>query len=257
VKSGETQKLKMTDQSSKYIPEFYITAPAPCPYLEGQMERKVFTSLVGPFADQFHNQLILEGFRRSQNIAYKPACEDCSACVSVRIVVDDFIMSRSFKRIVQQNRDLQAEFKPPEATSEQYAILRPYLDARHSDGGMADMSVHDYAGMVEETSTTTHLVEYRSGARLSARPRPLVGTVLTDVLEDGLSMVYSFFGPEYSDRSLGSFMILDHIRQAQKRGLPHVYLGYWIQNCAKMDYKQRFKPLEYLKTGKWLPFSEF
>lgn len=246
----------MTDQTNKNIPQFYITAPAPCPYIEGNHERKVFTSLVGPFADDFHNQLIQDGFRRSQSIAYKPACEECHACVSVRIKVDEFTPSRGFKRIMQRNRDLHTEFMPPEATSEQYSILRPYLDNRHADGGMADMSVHDYTGMVEETATTTNLVEYRVGAKLSAAKRKLLACALTDTLDDGLSMVYSFFEPEHSDRSLGTFMILDHIRQSQKRGLPYVYLGYWIADCGKMDYKQRFQPLEYLGQGKWLPFPE-
>ena len=247
----------MTDQSSKYIPQFYITAPSPCPYVEGKMERKVFTSLAGPLSDQLHNQLVHDGFRRSQAIAYKPACEECSACVSARIVVDKFEPSKSLRRIMARNRDLHAEFTGPQATSEQYSILRPYLDARHADGGMADMSVHDYAGMVEETTVNTQIVEYRIGARLSAAPRHLVGTSLTDVLEDGLSMVYSFFEPGDRGRSLGSYMILDHINQARKRGLPYVYLGYWIKGCSKMDYKSRFQPLEVLKSGKWLPFSEF
>jgi arginine-tRNA-protein transferase len=247
----------MTDQSSKYIPQFYITAPSPCPYVEDKMERKVFTSLTGPLSNHFHNQLVQDGFRRSQGIAYKPACEECSACVSARILVDDFVASRSFRRIIARNTDVHAEFKAPEATSEQYAVLRPYLDARHADGGMADMSVHDYTGMVEETTVKTHLVEYRIGSKLSAAQRPLVGTVLTDELFDGLSMVYSFFEPEYKDRSLGSYMILDHILQARKRGLPYLYLGYWIKGGGKMSYKSRFQPLEILKSGKWLPFSEF
>lgn len=246
----------MTDQSSKYIPQFYITAPSPCPYVEDKLERKVFTALSGPLSDQFHNQLVQDGFRRSQGIAYKPACEECSACISVRIIVDDFKPSKSLKRIIARNTDLHARFIAPQATGEQYSILRPYLDARHADGGMADMSVHDYTGMVEETTVNTHLVEYRVGARLSAAPRPLIGTVLTDQLEDGLSMVYSFFEPEYKDRSLGTYMILDHIRQAQKRGLPYLYLGYWIKGCGKMSYKARFQPLEALKSGKWIPFSQ-
>lgn len=244
----------MTDQS-KEIPRFYITAPAPCPYLEGREERKVFTALMEPFADHYHNQLIQDGFRRSQAIAYKPACEGCSACVSVRVVVDAFEPSRSFSRILKRNRDVHTEFCPPTATSEQYALLRPYLDTRHADGGMVDMSVHDYKGMVEETTVSTNILEYRIGGPLSAGGRPLIATALTDVLEDGLSMVYSFFDPDLSDRSLGTFMILDHIRQARKRGLPYVYLGYWIANCDKMAYKSRFQPLERLHGGKWLPFS--
>ncbi len=236
-------------------PQFYLTAPSPCPYLPGQSERKVFTHLVGDRASALNDILTQGGFRRSQNIAYRPACEGCRACVSVRVVVDAFAPSRSFTRVAARNADLVGTEIQPSPSSEQYSLFRQYLDTRHADGGMADMTVLDYAMMVEDTHVDTMMVEYRfrgPDTGITGRGEgPLVATALTDILGDGLSMVYSFFDPDYSDRSLGTFMILDHIRRARKKGLPYVYLGYWVDGSSKMDYKTRFRPQERLGARGW------
>jgi len=233
------------------IPQLFLTAPAPCPYLKNRTERKVFTQLAGPHADTLHNILTNAGFRRSQSIAYKPACDGCSACVSVRIVANRFISSRGYRRILRSNEDLVHKVVPCDPTAEQFSLLRRYLDARHNDGGMADMTALDYAAMVEETPVETNLFEYRrteDGALLAAS--------LTDELDDGLSMVYSFFDPDAEQRSLGTYMILNHIRQTLRRGKSYVYLGYWVKACAKMDYKSRFKPLEILGPSGWQEMPE-
>ncbi len=182
-------------------------------------------------------------------IAYRPACDGCSACVSVRIVVNDFEPSRGQKRILKRNTDLVRTEVPAEATREQFALLRTYLDARHSGGGMSDMGLFDYVAMVEETPVNTHIVEYRM--RGDGDQGQLKACALTDVLRDGVSMVYSFFHPGEDTRSLGSHMILDHIESARSRGLPYVYLGYWIQGSEKMDYKSKFRPLEALGAEGW------
>jgi arginine-tRNA-protein transferase len=236
-------------------PQFYLTAPSPCPYLPGQSERKVFTHLVGDRASALNDLLTQGGFRRSQNIAYRPACEGCRACVSIRVVVDEFDVTESFGRVLKRNSDVIGNEIPASPTSEQYAMFRRYLDARHAEGGMADMSVLDYAMMVEDTHVDTTMVEYRfHGPDTAIHGRgdgPLVATALTDVLSDGLSMVYSFFDPDYSDRSLGTFIILDHIRRARKKGLPYVYLGYWVNGSRKMDYKARFRPQQHLGPRGW------
>jgi len=236
-------------------PQFYLTAPSPCPYLPGQSERKVFTHLVGDRAAALNDILTQGGFRRSQNIAYRPACEGCRACVSVRVVVDAFTPTRSFSRIAVRNRDLIGTEITPSPSSEQYSLFRSYLDARHGDGGMADMTVLDYAMMIEDTHVDTMMVEYRfrgPDTAITGRGEgPLIATALTDVLGDGLSMVYSFFDPDYSDRSLGTLMILDHIRRARKKGLPYVYLGYWVDGSGKMGYKTRFRPQERLGLRGW------
>jgi arginine-tRNA-protein transferase len=214
----------------------------------------VFTHLVGDRAPGLNDLLTHGGFRRSQSIAYRPACETCRACVSVRVVVDDFVASRSMRRIAQRNADVSGEMRAAVPSSEQYSVFRGYLDERHRDGGMADMTVLDYAMMVEDTHVETRMVEYRlqpdrdSGRRAG----PLIAVALTDLLGDGLSMVYSFFDPDYEDRSLGTLMILDHIERARQMGLPYVYLGYWVRGSRKMDYKSRFLPQERLMSQGWM-----
>ncbi|MEM7215995.1 MAG: arginyltransferase [Pseudomonadota bacterium] len=235
-------------------PQFYLTAPAPCPYIDGKEERKVFTHLVGGRAKQVNDMLSQGGFRRSQNIAYRPACEGCKACVSVRVLVDEFRPGKSFRRILQGNSDLVGDELPPSPTTEQFSLFRKYLDDRHSTGGMVEMTSLDYAMMVEDTHVDTMLIEYRTRDpdSLVEKPSgPLVAVALTDVLANGLSMVYSFFDTETDYKSLGTFMILDHIRIARKMGLPYVYMGYWVEGSRKMDYKTRFHPQEHLTMSGW------
>ncbi|RAH99037.1 arginyltransferase [Acuticoccus sediminis] len=230
-------------------PQFYLTAPSPCPYLPDRYERKVFTHLVGERAEALNDLLTQGGFRRSQNIAYRPACEGCRACVSVRVVVDEFEWTRSLKRVWRENMALERRERPPLPSSEQYSIFRAYLDRRHADGGMADMTVLDYAMMVEDTHVDTRIFEYREpGGRNRG---PLLGCALTDILSDGLSMVYSFYEPDLQISSLGTFMILDHIMRAKEIGLPYVYLGYWVDGSDKMAYKTRFQPQERLGPKGW------
>lgn len=169
--------------------------------------------------------------------------------MSVRILTGPFELSRNFRRILRRNADITRTIVPAEATREQFALLRTYLDSRHAGGGMSDMGLFDYVAMVEETPVNTHIVEYRQPDG-NGRGR-LVGCALTDELRDGLSMVYSFFHPGEDARSLGTYMILDHVRAAHERGLPHVYLGYWVRGSKKMDYKARFRPIEALTREGW------
>jgi len=215
----------------------------------------VFTHLVGERAAELNDLLTHGGFRRSQSIAYRPACESCRACISVRVVVEDFRPTRSMRRVLDRNRDIVGEMRVGVPTSEQYTVFRSYLDQRHRDGGMADMTVLDYAMMVEDSHVETRIVEYRRRGPDSAingrGSGALLAVALTDVLGDGLSMVYSFFESEHSSRSLGTFMILDHLARARRMGLPYVYLGYWVQGSRKMDYKGRFLPQERLSPEGW------
>lgn len=223
---------------------YYLTVPGPCPYLPGQEERKVFVHLPPLEAISVNDQLSAIGFRRSQNIAYRPACQNCRACQSVRIPVRRYVMSRSDKRVLKANRDVAKAFVEAEATREQFDLLQKYLKARHPDGGMMDMTWPDLVAMVEDTLVRTHLIEYRLDGRL-------VACVLVDALNDGLSLVYSFYDPELMSRSLGRFIILDHIEQAQRAGYGYVYLGYWVKGSPKMDYKARYRPLEALTDFGW------
>ncbi|HVV32493.1 MAG TPA: arginyltransferase [Vitreimonas sp.] len=232
---------------------FFLTAPSPCPYLPGRRERKVFTGLDGLDAEELHDLLTNAGFRRSQNIAYRPSCDGCESCVSARVPVEKFAFTRRWRKIMAKNADLTRSLQPAEATDEQYKLLRRYLNSRHAEGGMADMTMGDYAAMVEETAVRTHIVEYRFSAGPSRGE--LAAAALVDVLGDGLSLVYSFFDPEASRRGLGIYTILDHIQQARAAGFAHVYLGYWIPGSDKMDYKSSFQPLELLLGGEWRPYE--
>ncbi len=249
----------MKHHQPPHAPQFYLTAPSPCPYIEGEFERKVFTHLVGDRAPELNDVLTQGGFRRSQNIAYRPACETCRACVSVRILVDEFEPPRSMRRVAARNDDLIGAIHDAEPSSEQYSLFRTYLDARHRDGGMADMTVLDYAMMVEDSHVDTRIVEYRRrgpGSFITGRGEgELIAVALTDWMSDGLSMVYSFYDPAAEHRSLGTFMILDHIARARAAGLPYVYLGYWVSGSRKMAYKVRFEPQEHLGPKGWERFG--
>jgi arginine-tRNA-protein transferase len=252
----------MTEQR-KHFPEFYVTAPQPCPYLPGRLERKLFTHLTHEKSPVLVDNLLRGGFRRSQNIAYMPYCDGCQGCVSVRVLVDRFETTRSMRRVLEANRDLAAQRKQATPTSEQYALFRAYIDTRHADGGMADMSVLDYAMMVEDSIIDTFMTEYRllpvpggqpggpGGSPGPSARQPLLAAALCDRLSDGISMVYSFYDPDAARRGLGTYMILDHIAHARTLGLPYLYLGYWINGSPKMGYKQRFQPQERLTSGGW------
>lgn len=228
-------------------PQFYVTAPQPCPYLAGRMERKLFTALQGEYAVKLNDALSKQGFRRSQNVLYRPSCAECSACLSARIRVADFSPTRSQKRTLRKNGRLRREATSPWATEEQYALFRAYLDSRHADGGMADMDIFEFAAMIEETPIRSRVIEYAD----DSADRALAAVCLTDVLDDGLSMVYSFYDPDLASDSVGTYVILDHIEIAREAGLPYVYLGYWVPGSPKMGYKAKFPALEVYYRGHW------
>ena len=237
-------------------PQFYVTAPQPCPYLEGRMERKLFTALQGDHAQRLNDSLSKQGFRRSQNVLYRPSCAECSACLSARIRVADFEPSRTHKRVMKATSHLRRNATSPWATEDQFALFRRYLDARHADGGMADMDVFEFAAMIEETPIKSRVIEYTRPAGPGERGRPLACVSLTDVFDDGLSMVYSFYDPALQELSLGTFAILDHVEIAREAGLPFVYLGYWVPGSRKMGYKANFSALEIYKGGAWVDIGD-
>ena len=233
-------------------PQFYVTAPQPCPYLAGRVERKLFTALQGDHASVLNDALSRQGFRRSQNVLYRPSCAECNACLSARIRVADFEPRRSHRKILRKNKMLERRATSPWATEEQFDLFRTYLNARHEDGGMADMDVFEFASMIEETPVRSRVVEYHTPAAITGSRDELTAVCLTDVLEDGLSLVYSFFNPDLHNRSLGTYMILDHIEIAREAGLPYVYLGYWVPGSPKMQYKSKFNALEIFFGGDWM-----
>ena len=231
-------------------PQFYVTAPQSCPYLEGRLERKLFTALQGEHAQKLNDTLSKQGFRRSQNVLYRPSCAECSACLSARIRVADFEPNRTQRKVMRRNTDLRRNATSPWATEDQYALFRRYLDDRHADGGMADMDIFEFAAMIEETPIRSRVIEYSRPAE-NGGARPLAAVCLTDIFDDGLSMLYSFYDPDLAARSLGTHVILDHIEIAREAGLPYVYLGYWVPGSRKMGYKANFSSLEIYKGGRW------
>jgi arginine-tRNA-protein transferase len=237
------------------FPRFFVTNPSPCPYLPGKSERKVFTELSGEHAAELNDALGRIGFRRSQNVAYRPSCADCAACVSVRVVASEFHPNSSQRKLLRRNGDLIATACKPWSTDEQFTLLQRYLQARHPGGGMTEMDEMDFADMVEQTPVDSYVIEYREPGR-SGRPGKLVGACLTDRQGDGLSMIYSFFDPHLPHRGgLGNYIIMDHILRAERAGLPYVYLGYWVEGSQRMQYKVRYRPLERLTRNGWVRFN--
>ena len=230
-----------------------MTNPSPCPYLPGLKERKAFTNLAIGDADLVHNSLSQAGFRRSQTIAYRPACPRCNACRSVRVPTREFALSRNDRRTLNRNTSLVRRPVESQPSREQYRLLKSYLKSRHDGAGMSDMSYREYSAMVSGSPVQSLIFEYRDGPEEDA---PLIAASLTDVLRDGFSMVYTFFDPALSSRGLGHYLILDHILHAQELGLPHVYLGYWVKGSQKMDYKRRYRPLEVLDGDSWRPLED-
>lgn len=224
---------------------FFTTAPLPCPYVSGRLERKIVTELNGTDADTLHEALSRAGFRRSHSIAYTPACPGCNSCVPVRIVAEEFRPDKSMRRTLRANAGLVARKVPARATAEQFRLFARYQESRHSGGDMALMGFYDYRSMVEDSPIDTFIVEFRDAAS------NLVAACLSDRMSDGLSAVYSFFDPDLADRSLGTFMVLWLVDEAERLTLPYIYLGYWIAESRKMSYKTRFHPLEAFGPDGW------
>lgn len=226
---------------------FFATAPIPCPYLPGRMERRLVAELGTTDAVSFHDTLSQGGFRRSHRFAYVPVCRACTACATVRIVVDGFRPSRTQRRMIVRNADLTGVYVPPRASAEQYELFRAYQSVRHSGGEMARMDFFDYQALVEDTPIDTSVAEFRD-------PQGnLVAACITDRVADGFSAVYSFFRPDMPRRGLGSYMIIWLVEKARELRLPHVYLGFWVADCQKMAYKAKFQPLEAYTPEGWRP----
>ena len=227
---------------------FFATAPVPCPYIAGRAERKLIVELDGDSAPVFYDDLSRAGFRRSHRFAYRPVCRGCASCVPVRIAVDRFAPTRSSRRVVNLNRDLTGAVVAPRANVEDFRLFWIYQRTRHGDSEMAAMSYADYRAMVEDTPVRTGVAEFRDG------DGRLVAASLIDLLDDGISAVYSFYDPRQGKRSLGTWSILWLVEECRRRALPYVYLGYWIADSPKMAYKARFTGLERLVPGGWIDF---
>lgn len=232
----------MTVQSQ--TARFYYSAPAPCPYISGRTERRIFADLSGPDAALDYDVLSEAGFRRSLGFAYRPACPGCNACVPVRIPVEDFALTRRWRRVKARNAELVVDIRAARATAEQFELFTRYQRARHADGDMSHMDFGDYRTMIEVGAANSFVAEFRQESTL-------VAACLTDRLGSGLSAVYSFFDPAAARRSLGNYIILWLVEAARTERLSHVYLGYWIAESRKMAYKSQFRPLEILSKEAW------
>jgi len=228
--------------------QFFATAPVPCPYVGGRIERKLIVELAGRGAVELYDELSRAGFRRSHGFAYRPACPTCRGCVPVRIAVGQFAHSRSTRRVRNLNRDIPGRFVAARATPEQFHLFTAYQRSRHRDSDMAALSYGDYRSMVEDSAVRTALVEFR------APDGTLAAASLLDRLDDGYSAVYSFFDPARDKQSLGTWTILWLVEECRRQGLPYAYLGYWIGESPKMAYKARFPAIEHLSAAGWVPF---
>ena len=225
---------------------FYRSMPSPCPYIPGQIERKLFTRLDGGGTAELNATLTRAGFRRSHDIVYRPVCPACQACVPVRIPAEAFQPNRTQKRILKRNADLILVERPAIASEEQYLLFAAYQRGRHADGDMARMSFLDFRAMIQDGSADSRVLELRDGRN------SLLGAMLVDTLSDGLSAVYSFFDPAAHRRSLGTFIVLAALNMLRRQQHPFLYLGYWIARSRKMAYKSRFHPLEKLGPAGWV-----
>ena len=229
--------------------QFFATSPVACPYVPGRAERKLIVELGGSGGAAFYDDLSRAGFRRSHRFAYRPACRGCSSCVPVRIAVERFRHTRSTRRVRNANRDICGSLVTARATPEQFRLFSAYQRMRHGDSDMASMRYGDYQGMVEDTPLRTALAEFRDGCG------DLVAASLIDLLDDGVSAVYSYYDPLQTKRSLGIWTVLWLVEECRRRRQPFVYLGYWIAESRKMAYKSRFPALERLGEGGWTVFA--
>lgn len=239
----------MSIQRGTELITFHRSLPMSCPYLPNRRETQLFTELIGIEAQRTYQHLSQAGFRRSHHIAYRPACQGCSACVPVRIVVDDFKMGRTWRRVLKANQDLTVRDVGATVTDEQYGLFKRYVESRHGDGDMANMTRRDYHNMVVTSPVETTLFEFRT------RGGTLIAVCLADRMTDGYSAVYSFFEPSLPKRSLGSHVILWLVEHAAQEGLPYVYLGFWVEGSPKMEYKGRFRPIEGFGAAGWRPLA--
>ncbi|PHQ26455.1 arginyltransferase [Marinobacter guineae] len=223
---------------------FFATPPHDCSYLPDHEATTMFVDPRAHIDKKLYSQLTALGFRRSGGHYYRPHCEQCNACIAVRLKVDDFEPDRSQRRVMRKNEDLECMLVPATFTERYYQLYATYIEERHKDGDMYPPSREQFTSFLVEGATDSWFLEIR-------KDNNLVGLAAVDLLDDGLSAIYTVFEPEMDDRSLGTFAILWQIDEARRKGLPHLYLGYWIKQCRKMNYKTRFRPIEALRDGQW------
>jgi len=215
-----------------------------CPYLENQQSASILVDPEHQVDRQLFSMLSRSGFRRSGEMLYSPKCPSCAACVSVRIPTDRFLISKSQKRVWRKNLDLSASLEDVRFEQEHFDMYLRYQRGRHPDSSMCDEDTEKYTGFIDSSFSESKFLIFRLNGRL-------IGISVLDQFEGGLSAVYTFFEPEFSNRSLGTYAILYSLKIAKTNGIPFVYLGYWIDGSQKMDYKRNFKPLQGYQERQW------
>ena len=225
-----------------------LVEPHECSYLPDQMANSIFIDPTTIPGWGQYSQLSRAGFRRSGTHFYRPNCPDCNACKSSRVLAGQFTASRRFKRILKRNADLSAILKPAHFSDEHYELFQRYIHQRHQDGDMYPTSEQQFRDFLCSEQDYAYFVEFRLEGRL-------IACSVIDVLDDGISAIYTYFDPAEEKRSLGTLAVLWQIGYAQQVGLTYVYLGYWIKNCQKMRYKDQYQPLELFIDDNWQPLT--
>ncbi|AJE15405.1 MULTISPECIES: arginyltransferase [Stutzerimonas] len=228
--------------------KFYATQPHPCSYLPDEQATTLFLDPSQPMDVQVYAELSEMGFRRSGDHLYRPHCQRCSACIPARIPANALLPSRQQKRIIKRNADLKVQAVRAGFTEEYYSLYATYIEKRHADGDMYPPSREQFNTFLVRDLPFSRFYEFRLDGRLLA-------VAVTDVLPNGLSAVYTFYDPNEERRSLGRYAILWQVAEAARLGLKAVYLGYWIKNCRKMNYKTEYRPIELLVSQRWITLS--
>ena len=239
--------------SSQFNPNqlsFFITPPHECPYLANQQSKTIFLSPEIHSDQLLYTALINQGFRRSGEHIYRPNCDDCKACISVRIPVDKYQLSRNEKRALKKSKIFRTQIAPATFNQQHYLLFDRYISERHRDGDMFPTSPRQYKEFILSDWLETSYLNF-----IDIKSNKLVATAVFDKVNDGLSAVYTYFDPDYESYSLGKVAILNLIEMAKLNGLPYLYLGYWIKDCQKMSYKGQYRPLECFVENRWVEIT--
>ncbi len=228
-----------------HVIRLFLTEPHSCSYLKGKKARTAFVDPVIDIDSHLYTQLSDMGFRRSGRYVYTPRCEGCKACISARIVVGEFKPNRQQNRCNKRNTDLSIHITTGIDEAEHYPLYRRYINARHSDGDMYPASLEQFRDFISRLWRETRILEIRYKDEL-------IAAGVMDILDNGISAIYSYYSLDHDKRSLGTYVILTQVELARQMNLPYVYLGYWVENSRKMAYKANFKPLELLIDRQWV-----